>query len=167
MDYFYRAFYAWHLIYLGRYDEAIENLRNVLASSPNFSSAHMGLWGAYFKKHMDREAYSEAIRFFEILNDHEAVDALRAGFASAGYPEAMKRAGDVLAARSRHTHVPSIRVARLYAHAGQNELALTWLERAVDAHETPVEHLAVAWDWEALRPDPRFQALLRRLNLPR
>jgi TolB-like protein len=166
MDYFYRAFYAWHLIYLGRYDEAIENLRNVLTSSPNFSSAHMGLWGAYFKKHMDREAYSEAVRFFEILNDHEAVDALRAGFASAGYPEAMKRAGDVLAARSRHTHVPGIRVARLYAHAGQNELALTWLERAVDAHETPVEHLAVAWDWEALRPDPRFQALRRQLNLP-
>ena len=165
MDYFYRAFYAWHLIYLGRYDEAIENLRNVLASSPNFSSAHMGLWGAYFKKHMDREAYSEAVRFFEILNDHEAVDALRAGFASAGYPEAMKRAGDVLAARSRHSHVPGIRIARLYAHAGQNELALTWLERAVDAHETPVEHLAVAWDWEALRPDPRFQALLHRLSL--
>jgi eukaryotic-like serine/threonine-protein kinase len=166
MDYFYRAFYAWHLIYLGRYDEAIENLRNVLTSSPGFSSAHMGLWGAYFKKHMDREAYSEAVRFFEILNDREAVDALRAGFASAGYPEAMKRAGDVLAARSRHTHVPGIRIARLYAHAGQNELALTWLERAVDAHETPVEHLAVAWDWEALRPDPRFQALLLQLNLP-
>ncbi len=167
IDYFYRTFYGWQLIYLGRYDEAIENLQNVLKSNPNFSSARMGLWGAYYKKHMDREAYSEAVRFFEILNDPEAVDALRAGFASAGYPEAMKRAGDVLAARSRNTHVPGVRIARLYAHAGQNELALTWLERAFDANETPLEHLAVAWDWEALRPDPRFQALLRRLNLPR
>ena len=108
---------------------------------------------------------AKAVRFFEVLNDREAVDALRAGFASAGYPEAMKRAGDVLAARSRHAHVPGIRIARLYAHAGQNELALTWLERAVDAHEIPVEHLAVAWDWKALRPDPRFQALLHGLGL--
>jgi tetratricopeptide (TPR) repeat protein len=166
MYYFWRTFYGWHLIYLGRYDEALENLQNVLTSNPNFSSAHLGLWGAYFKKHMDKEAYAEAVRFFEVLTDHEAVDALHAGFAAAGYREAMKRAGDVLAARSQRTHVPGIRIARLYAHAGQNDLALTWLKRAVDANETPTAHFAVAWDWDALRPDPRFQSLLRRLNLP-
>jgi TolB-like protein/Tfp pilus assembly protein PilF len=166
MYYFWRTFYAWHLVYLGRYDEAIENLQGILASNPNFSSAHMGLWGAYFKKHMDKEAYAEAVRFFEVLNDQEAVDALNAGFATAGYREAMKRAGDVLAARSQRTHVAGIRVARLYAHAGENDLALTWLKKAVDANETPTTHLAVAWDWDSLRPDPRFQTLLRRLNLP-
>ena len=166
MYYFWRTFYAWQLIYLGRYDEAIENLQDVLTSNPNFSSAHMGLWGAYFKKHMDKQAYEEAVRFFEVLNDHEAVDALHAGFAAAGYREAMKRAGDVLTARSQHAHVPGIRIARLYAHAGQTDLALSWLKKAVDANETPISHLAVAWDWDALRPDPRFQSLLRRLNLP-
>jgi hypothetical protein len=143
-----------------------EDLQSVLTSNPNFSSAHLGLWGAYFKKHMDKEAYAEAVRFFEVLDDHEAVDALHAGFAAAGYREAMKRAGDVLAARSQHTHVAGIRIARLYAHAGQNDLALTWLKSAVDANETPTSHLAVAWDWDALRPDPQFQSLLRRLNLP-
>ena len=166
MNYFQLAFYGWHLIYLGRYDEAIENLKNVLTTNPNFSSAHMGLWGAYFKKRMDKEAFAEAVRFFEVLNDHEAVDALNAGFAAAGYHGAMKRAGDVLAARSQYTHVPGVRIARLYAHAGENDLAISWLQKAVEANETPVEHLGVGWDWEALRPDPRFQALLRRLNLP-
>lgn len=166
MYYFWRTFYGWHLIYLGRNDEAIENLRNVLTSNPNFSSAHMGLWGAYFKKHMDKEALAEAVRFFEVLNDREAVDALNAGFAAAGYREAMKRAGDVLAARSQRIHVAGIRIARLYAHAGQNDLALAWLAKAVDANETPTTHLAVAWDWDALRPDPRFKSLLNRLNLP-
>jgi serine/threonine protein kinase/tetratricopeptide (TPR) repeat protein len=166
MNYFQLAFYGWHLIYVGRYDEAIENLQNVLTTNPNFSSAHMGLWGAYFRKHMDKEAFAETLRFFEVLNDRDAVAALGTGFAAGGYSEAMKRAGDVLAARSQNTHVPAVRIARLYAHAGENDLAISWLEKAADASETPLEHLAVGWDWEALHPDPRFQALLRRLNLP-
>ena len=56
------------------------------------------------------------------------------------------------------TRVAGIRTARLYAHAGQNDLTLAWLKTAVDANETPTAHLAVAWDWDALRPDPRFHA---------
>lgn len=164
--FFWRTFYGWHLTYVGRYDEAIEILQNVLNTNPDFSSAHLGLWVAYFKKHMDKEAFASALRFFEVLKDQEAVDALHAGFAAGGYRDAMKRAGDVLAARAQHSHVSGVRIARLYAHAGQNDLALTWLEKAVDANETPTSHLAVARDWDALRPDPRFQTLLRRLNLP-
>jgi len=168
MDYYFRAaFYGWHLIYLRRYDEAIETLKGVLSTNPDFSSAHMGLWGAYYKKHMDKEAYAEAVRFYEVIRDQEAVEAMHTGWTAGGYREAMKRAGDVLAARAEHKHVPGVRIARLYAHAGQNDLALTWLERATNARESPLEHLAVAWDWETLYPDPRFQELLQRLHLPR
>ena len=164
--FFWRTFYGWHLTYLGRYDEAIQILQSVLATNPEFSSAHMGLWVAYFKKNMDNEAFASAVRFFEILKDRETVDALHAGFAAGGYREAMKRGGDVLATRAQHSHVSGVRIARLYAHAGQNGLALTWLEKAVDTNETPTSHLAVARDWDALRRDPRFQPLLRRLHLP-
>jgi tetratricopeptide (TPR) repeat protein len=166
MYFFWRAFYAWQLNYVDRNDEAIENLQNVLASNPNFTSAHLGLWVTYSTKGMDNEAFASAVRFFEALNDQETADALRAGFAARGYQEAMRRGGNVLAARAQHSHVPAVRVARLYAHAGENQLALTWLERAVDANETPIGHLAVARDWDALRSDPRFKALLRRLHLP-
>ena len=56
MNVFPRCFYGWHLIYLGRYDEAIDLLQKIVASQPNFSSAHLGLWGAYYRKKMDKEA---------------------------------------------------------------------------------------------------------------
>jgi tetratricopeptide (TPR) repeat protein len=166
MSFFFRCFYGWHLVYLSRYDEAIDVMQTVTATHPNFSSAHLGLWGAYYRKHMEKEAIQEAVKFFEVLNDKEAVAALTAGYQQAGYREGMKRAADVLATRAQHSHVAGVRIARLYAHAGDAERALFWLQKAYAAGETPLGHLAVAWDWDQLRPDPRFQDLLRRMNLP-
>jgi serine/threonine protein kinase/TolB-like protein/Tfp pilus assembly protein PilF len=166
MNSFQRCFYGWHLIYVGRYDEAIDVLQKVAAAQPNFSSVHMGLWGAYYKKQMPQEAMDEAIRFFEALNDQEAVAALQSGYHDAGYREGMKRAADTLARRAQHSHVAGVRIARLYAHAGATDQALAWLEKAYEAKETPLGHLAVAWDWEAMRSDPRMQDLLRRMGLP-
>jgi TolB-like protein len=166
MNGFLRCFYGWHLVYVGHYDEAIAVMQSVETVQPNFSSVHMGLWGAYYKKQMFQEAMGEAIRFFEALNDHETVAALQSGYQASGYREGMQRAGDVLARRSQHSHVAGVRIARLYAHAGANQQALDWLEKAFAAQEIPLVHLAVAWDWDALRPDPRFQNLLQRMGLP-
>jgi eukaryotic-like serine/threonine-protein kinase len=166
MNSFQLCFYGWHLIYVGRYDEAIDVLQKVAAAQPNFSSVHMGLWGAYYKKQMPQEAMDEAIRFFEALNDQEAAAALRSGYHDAGYREGMRRAADALARRAQHFHVAGVRIARLYAHAGATDQALAWLEKAYEAKETPLAHLAVAWDWEAMRSDPRMQDLLRRIGLP-
>ncbi len=166
MNSFLRCFYGWQLVYLGRYDEAINVMQEVAASQPNFSSAHMGLWGAYYRKHMEKEAWAEAVKFFEALHDQDAVAALTAGYHEGGYRAGMRRAADVLAARAQRSHVAGVRIARLYAHAGDADRALFWLQKAYEARETPLVHLNVGWDWDQLRPDPRFQTLLRRMNFP-
>ncbi|HUM05533.1 MAG TPA: protein kinase [Terriglobales bacterium] len=166
LSYFVRCFYGWHLVYIGRYDEAVAEMQRVLITQPEWSSAYLGLWGAYYKKGMDREAAEAAEQFFAGLHDEEAVRALKEGYKEGGYRRAMKHTADVLATRSKRVHVPAVRIARLYAHAGENERALYWLERASVAHESPLAHLAVARDWDGLRSDPRFQALLRRMGLP-
>jgi serine/threonine protein kinase/Tfp pilus assembly protein PilF len=166
MNSFLHCFYGWHLIYVGRYDDAITVLQTVAATQPNFPAVHMGLWGAYYKKEMLKEAMDEAIRFFDALHDPDAVAALRSGYQYGGYREGMKRAADVLASRAKTSYVAGVRIARLYVHAAERERALDWLERAYAAHETPLVHLAVAWDWTDLRADPRFQDLVRRMGLP-
>jgi hypothetical protein len=126
----------------------------------------MGLWGAYYKKGMLPEAFASARKFYGVLNDGDAVAALDRGYAEAGYRGGMQRAADILATRSRHTHVPAIRIARLYAHAGDKPHALHWLEEAYAQRETNLVHINVGWDWDALRADPQFQDLLRRMGLP-
>jgi hypothetical protein len=54
----------------------------------------------------------------------------------------------------------------MFAHEGEKESALHWLERAYENRESPMMRLGVFWDWLDLQSDPRFQDLLRRLNLP-
>ena len=82
------------------------------------------------------------------------------------YPRAMHLGADVLAERSRHSYVPAIRIARLYAHARDKEQVMKWLEKAYDRRESPLGHLSVAWDWDLMRDDPRFRELVRRSGLP-
>jgi len=162
---FFRCFYGWQLVYLGRNDEAIVELRKVLATDPDFPSGHLGLWGAYYKKGMRAEALHEAERFFSALRDVEVEKALARGYAEGGYERAMHMGAEVLAERSKRTHVPAVRIARLYAHAGEKDQVLQWLERAFEEHEPAISHLNVAWDWEFVRDDPQFQDLVQRMGL--
>jgi tetratricopeptide (TPR) repeat protein len=154
-------------VYVGQYDDAIAQLRKTLRIEPDFSSVYLGLWGAFYQKQMNEEALAEAKKFFAVLRDNEAVEALDYGYAQAGYPRAMSLAAENLAARSNRTHVPAFRIARLYAHAGEKDRALEWLEKAYEQRESPLVHLSVGWDWDSLRSDPRFQDLLGRMKFPR
>jgi hypothetical protein len=126
----------------------------------------MGLWGALYKTGRHKEALAEAKKFFAVLGDHEVEDALTRGDAAGGYTHAMHLAAEVLAARSTRSHVPGVRIARLYAHAGEKDQVMKWLEKAYGQGEIPLVHLSVAWDWDNVRDDPRFQGLLRRMNFP-
>jgi hypothetical protein len=78
----------------------------------------------------------------------------------------MRLAAETLLERSKRSHVPGVRIARLFAHAGEKDRALDWLEKAYEEREGPLIHLNVGWDWHHLRDDPRFQDLLRRMNFP-
>lgn len=166
LNFFFQCFRGWHLAYLRRYDEAIAQLTKTIETEPNYPAAHLGLWGALYKKGMYADALREAGRFFDVLGDHEIAEVLTRGRLKHGYAGTMQRAAETLAARADHQHVPALRVARLYAHAGSTESALEWLERAHTQHEAPLVHLRVSWDWDDLREHPRFQALLRSINLP-
>ncbi len=53
----------------------------------------------------------------------------------------------------------------LYAHAEKKPQALEWLEKTFQEREPALVHLAVAWDWHMLHSEPRFEDLLRKMNL--
>jgi serine/threonine-protein kinase len=160
----YRAFYAVVLYLVGRYDEAIAEFRRVLATSPGLPFA---LWMLASTLHM-KGRYEEAV---EVIRTHYAGDkvmgeALTRGYAQAGYRGAMKAAADLQAERGRKTHVPIVDVAFLYVWAGEKARALDWLEEGLEARDPNMPYIGVDPAMAVLRSEPRFQAIVRQMNLP-
>ena len=165
LNFFCQCFYGWHLLYLRRYDEAIAELRKALSTEPNLPAAHLRLWGAFYGKGLHEEAVAAAKMFFESLGDREVVQTLQRGYLDTGYSGAMRLAAETLTNRSRSTYVQPTQVARLYAHAGDKDHALEWLEKAYEERLMAMIHLGVDLDWSSLRGEARFQDLMRRVNL--
>ena len=165
---FKRTYYGWNLNYAGRYDEAIPMFLKLLETGPNKSANYLGLWGAYYRKGMYGQALLAAKNYFLTSGSSEFGESMSVDTAAGkmAYRAAMLRTGQLMAQRAAQRHVPAIRIARMFAHAGDNDRAMYWLERAYQARESPLMRLAVFWDWDDLRADPRFQDLLRRMKLP-
>ncbi|MHC4710565.1 MAG: protein kinase domain-containing protein [Planctomycetota bacterium] len=161
-----QSFYGMDLIFAGRVDDAIAQFRKTLATVPNHPLARSGLWTALYEKRMYPEALEEVKALYRDRGDSEVEEALSAGFAEGGYRAAMRLAAETLAARSRTRHVAPMRIARLYAHAGETDLVLDWLERAFELREPNLPYIGVVPLFDGLRTDPRFDDLLRRMNLP-
>ena len=76
----------------------------------------------------------------------------------------MREAAETLTARARTQYVMGMLVAALYAEAGEKKTAIDWLERAYEQHGALLEYIRISPEFEELRPDPRYQDLLRRMN---
>jgi hypothetical protein len=103
---------------------------------------------------------------YSSIGDSEVEEALTQGYAISGYQGAMKNAADLLAERAHTTYVNSIDVAVLYSIAGENDLAFEWLEKCLEERNPQLPYVDAYVEFEPLRSDPRFQDLLRKMNLP-
>jgi serine/threonine-protein kinase len=159
---FFKQQFAQQLSTMGRYDDAIEQLQELLKAQPGYPLAHDALWTAFYKQLRFEEALDHAI---SSVADTEVEESLRRGYAAGGYAEGMRRAAETLVARSKHRYVAPIPIARFYAHAGETDMALEWLERAIDVRNTQIVYTPMNPDFEELWVHPRYQELMRRINL--
>lgn len=67
---------------------------------------------------------------------------------------------------STRPYVVSTEIARVCVGLGELNDAFFWLEKAYQGREANLVYLQVDPGFDALRPDPRFQDLLRRMKFP-
>ena len=191
--------YAWHLIVLGRndeaiaelkkaesldplsliisadladmlcvahsYDESVEQSQKALGMDPQFAVAHYLLGQALAQKHKHDEAIAEFRRAIELSGGNTTFESnLANAYAVSGRKEEATKIVKDLETRHSQGSSTDASIALIYVGLGDNDRAMIWLNKAYQARFNPSILMRPAFD--ALRPDPRFQDLLRRIGLP-
>jgi serine/threonine-protein kinase len=157
-----QAFFGVLLQCTHQFDEAIDIYDFVLRTVPNHPLALSGLVEAYYHKGMYEESYASAIANHTAVGNPGAVEALERGWAEGGFEGAMTRMAEWWVANQPGR----IAGAFNFLAAGNQEKALDRLEEAFEAHDPNLPYLNVVPSFDTLRDKPRFQDLLRRMNLP-
>jgi len=148
-----------------RYDSAISQLKELNTSYPGIGD--FGLGWCYREKKM----YPEAIAALErcVVRSGRA-PLLLANLASvygfAGRKREAVKLIDELKERSGQHHISASLFAEAYLGLGEKDEAMAWLERAYEERDQWMVYIKSFPGWDALRPEPRFQAIVRRMNFP-
>jgi TolB-like protein/Tfp pilus assembly protein PilF len=145
-----------------KFDEAIAALRSALDLDPGLPIAHLMLGKIFFMQGKHDQGLAE-FRAAGRLGT-QANSYLAYGYAVSG--EITKARGILadLLERSQAEYVRAVHISRIYLGLGEKDNAFAWLQKAVHEND-PELRLKTDPMYDPLRSDPRFQDLLRQMNL--
>jgi serine/threonine-protein kinase len=144
----------------GQLEEAGEVLRRALEISPENEYARFYLGVSLLLQGDPKEALSN-------LGPPETVfrrTLLALGEHDLGRADEAQRALDDLIARDGRSQ--AFRIAEVYAWRGDRDRAFEWLDRALEQNNPALSYANTDPLLRKLRADPRYAALLKKLNLP-
>ena len=150
-----------------QYDAALEQARKTYELEPNFQLGHWTLGLAYIGK----GTYTEAIELSEKSLKTDPPDRFMLEIAGVAYAKAGRKpeAEAVIGRYRKIAETGSVdwyQVAHVYAALGDKENAFMELEKAFNDRGYMLYRLKVDPLMDPLRGDPRFAAMLKRMNLP-
>jgi len=159
-----RLLFASDLILARRYDQALGQANEVLRRQPgNFLASAMVFLAQHLKqRHAD--AIAAAVNYYASAGWGDVAEALKQSYAESGYAGALRRAAEV--ELTKYGSVAVWDAACNYAMAGDLARSLDLLERAYEDREPNLPFIGCLPIFDGLRSEPRFQALLRKMNLP-
>ena len=158
---------GWALYFARRFDESIEELRSVVASDPEFSLPYMMAVGEFRwpkrcgAKRSPRPKIRRTLRGIR----HWRCPYWVRPMASAGMKDEALKILERLDGLSKDRYVGSLYRAFVWMGLGEKNKALENLEKAYEERESSMAWLKVWPIFDSLRSEPRFQALLKKMNL--
>jgi TolB-like protein/class 3 adenylate cyclase/Tfp pilus assembly protein PilF len=163
-------FNLWQVAYLQfvarHYEVAVKEYEHMLQLAPDFTVALSGAADTYWWAGR-RE---EALRIARDLVTRDASPTSRAYLAYmlalSGRREEGERALAQAVDEGERSYVVPSNVVLALAALGDHDGAFRWIERALDERDYSMLQLKTYPNYDPLRSDPRFQAVLRRMKFP-
>jgi|KBSSwiStaDraftv2_1062776.scaffolds.fasta_scaffold04396_8 TolB-like protein/Tfp pilus assembly protein PilF len=158
------ANYAGVLMYARRLDEALDQARKTCELDPSFMAGKSWLSHVLNMKGM----YPDALAVAENTLDSSTPFLSDAAYAYAKTGQKEKALGVIARWKEgeKHKYVLNYWVAVTYAAIGDKDNAFAELEKAYKSHDWFLQRMKVDPFLDPLRDDPRFEDLLKRINLP-
>jgi len=137
------------------YDKGIERCKRTLELDPDFPPAHLYLSWNYFGKEMYEEGWSEAQKSGDQYH-------IASAYAVMNRKEEARR---LLTSLLKQPQPSEIDISRIYFQLGENEEGWKWLDKAYAERSFYLTWFKTGPGFEAIRSDPRFQALLKKVGL--
>lgn len=156
------------LIYFfaGRFDESIEACRKTVELDPNFFVARRYLGLAYAQQGKYQEALQQYEKAIELSKNSPLMRVERASvLALSGDVERAQSELKELQELAKQRYISAYHIATIYVALKDRDRAFEWLEKAFAERADWMVFINVDPRFKSLRPDARFAALLRRMNL--
>ncbi len=154
---------GWCYFLARQYDLTIQQSHHALDLDPAFDAAYGYLGYAYEEKRMEKEAF-EALQKGQELSGGGYFAELAYANAVFGHKQEALRLLAEFQRRAGREPVSAYDVATVYAGLGDNDKAISWLEKSYQNREPRLVNAKQHPRFEALHGDPRFQDLLRRIG---
>jgi TolB-like protein/DNA-binding winged helix-turn-helix (wHTH) protein len=150
------------------YRSLIEVSQRTVITNPNSWSGHYFLAVGYEGSDQLAQAIPEYERAVALSqSDSDPTAGLAYAYATLGKRAEAARILSELQQQSKVTYVSPYMIAVMYAGLGENNKAFEFLEKAYQERSPDVAYfLRADLRMDSLRPDPRFQDLMHRMNFP-
>jgi TolB-like protein len=158
---------GWVRVFARKPEEAVPFCRRVLEINPNYFAAHWFL-GEALVELGDHEGGIAALKTALELSGRIARFFSYLGYAygRAGRAEEARAMLAELDSRSATQYVAPYFFAIVHSGLEETDLALARLEQAYEERDAMIRDLKADPRWDRLRSEPRFQALMEKMNYP-
>jgi serine/threonine-protein kinase len=158
---------GWHHLYSRKYAQAIDQLLKTLELDPNFILTRVFLGESYLCTGRPLDAIAELERAVELSQRHPTyLGDLGYAYAFAGRRDDAVKTLDELMRLSSHRYVGARSIAEIYLGLGDADQAFDWLNKAFEQRNGWLIHIRENPRYDAVRHDPRYQSLVRRMRFP-
>ena len=151
------------LFYARRYDESIAEGKRTLEMDPGFVGVYDTLIGSYLMKCDDDVAFEWFLR--QQQEDQPDIESWKTIYAQSGWRGIFERQVEYAKESEKNGIAMPLWLARLYTKTGNVEQAFVYMEKAFDARVQGMISLKVSPNYDPLRSDPRFEAIINRVGM--